>query len=81
MRVSEIEEEIRALMAAFPDLHRSDLAPATSVCGRGLSEILPGDRRLRPRRGRGNARPDNASDRYATRTSGRVEGPHQPQRS
>ena len=50
LRVSEIEEEIRALMSAFPDLHRGDIAPSpASVEGRSLDEIIPGDRRRRPR--------------------------------
>ena len=51
LRVSEIEEEIRAIMSAFPDLHRSDIAPSSSsaVHGRALREIIPGDRRRGPR--------------------------------
>ena len=51
MRVSEIEEEIRAIMSAFPDLHRGDIAssPLSPVQGRSLDEIIPGDRRRRPR--------------------------------
>jgi hypothetical protein len=51
LRVSEIEEEIRAIMSAFPDLHRGDIGPsaAPAVQGRSLREIIPGDRRRRPR--------------------------------
>jgi hypothetical protein len=49
--MSEIEEEIRAIMSAFPDLHRGDIAssPSSAVHGRSLDDIVPGDRRRRPR--------------------------------
>jgi hypothetical protein len=51
LRLSEIEEEIRGIMSAFPDLHRGDIASsaASAVQGRSLQEIIPGDRRRRPR--------------------------------
>ena len=51
VRLTEIEEEARAILAAFPDLHRADLAAAApdGVRGRSLNEIVKGDRRRRPR--------------------------------
>jgi hypothetical protein len=51
VRLAEIEEEARAILAAFPELHRADLTqtPAEDVQGRSLHEIVEGDRRRRPR--------------------------------
>ena len=50
VRLAEIKEEARSILAAFPDLHRTDLAPESSpIVGRSLNDIVPGDRRRRPR--------------------------------
>lgn len=50
VRLAEIKEEARSILSAFPDLHRQDLAPESSAIeGRSLKEIVPGDRRRRPR--------------------------------
>ena len=50
VRLAEIKEEARSILSAFPDLHRTDLAPDSSpIEGRSLNEIVPGDRRRRPR--------------------------------
>ncbi len=50
VRLAEIKEEARSILSAFPDLHRTDLAPESSpIAGRSLNEIVPGDRRRRPR--------------------------------
>jgi hypothetical protein len=48
-RLAEIAEEARQILAAFPDLHRSDLTDEALVHGRSLHDILPGDRRRGPR--------------------------------
>ena len=50
VRLAEIKEEARSILSAFPDLHRTDLdADASPIEGRALNEIVPGDRRRRPR--------------------------------
>ena len=50
VRLAEIKEEARSILSAFPDLHRPDLDPDSSpIEGRSLNEIVPGDRRRRPR--------------------------------
>jgi hypothetical protein len=48
-RLEEIAEEARQILAAFPDLHRPDLTTEELPKGRSLEEIIPGDRRRRPR--------------------------------